>query len=111
MQKADGGASSPTLERNDSFGSIASRLESLIAQVRAGIEVIEAAIDREAGCADADDTGIFVLDDLTPRYAKAHAALHACDARLGDALQFLRDDTMPTGREAGSRVVRLVARV
>jgi hypothetical protein len=111
MQKADGGVRSQTLDRNDSLGSIASSLESLIAQVRAGIKVIETAIDHEAGGDQEEAAGIFVLDDVMPRYANANAALHACEARLGDALKFLRDDTTSTARvETGSRVVRLIAR-
>jgi hypothetical protein len=32
-----------------------------------------------------------VLDDVTPRYAKASAALRACDEDLGAVLHFLLD--------------------
>jgi hypothetical protein len=32
-----------------------------------------------------------VLDDVTPRHAKASAALKACDAGLGAALDLLLD--------------------
>jgi hypothetical protein len=35
--------------------------------------------------------GIIVLDDVTPRHAKASAALKACDAGLGAALDLLLD--------------------
>jgi hypothetical protein len=113
MQKANGGVRNLAEDRNDSFGSIASNLESLIAQVQAGIKAIETAIDREA-CRGNDEmrAGIFVLDDVMPRYAKANAALHECDASLGDALRVLRDGTMLAPRaEAGSRVLRLTARI
>lgn len=34
-------------------------------------------------------TGIFVLDDVTPRYATASAALNACRAGLGRTPQYL----------------------
>jgi hypothetical protein len=40
-----------------------------------------------------------VLDDITPRYAKATAALRACNASLGVALQFL-PDTKTSGPRA-----------
>ena len=37
---------------------------------------------------------VVVLDDVTPRYLKAGAALKACDAGLGVALHFLREPTV-----------------
>jgi hypothetical protein len=113
MQKAARGVRNPAEGRNDGFGWIESNLESLIAQVHASIRVIETAIDREASCAPEENTGgIFVLDDVMPRYAQANAALLACDASLGAALAFLRDGSTSTPRaEAGSRMARLSARV
>jgi hypothetical protein len=36
-------------------------------------------------------TAIVVLDDVTPRYDAANAALHACRAELGHALQKLSE--------------------
>jgi len=38
-------------------------------------------------------TNIIVLDDISPRYIKADAALHACDVNLGIALRSLLDSS------------------
>jgi hypothetical protein len=55
------------------------------------IEHVEASL-REASLGRADaSANIFVLDDVTPRYAKAGAALKACNAGLGIVLEFLLD--------------------
>ncbi|MGA7804981.1 hypothetical protein [Bradyrhizobium sp.] len=110
MRKANGGVRNQDDNRTDSFGAIASNLEQLIAQVRASIGVIETMVMREAYGGNEENTAdIFVLDDVMPRYAKANAALHECDASLADALRLLRDDTapQPTPRQAG--VVGLAA--
>jgi hypothetical protein len=108
MQKAaTGGVRNPAEVRNDGLGSIASSFDALIAHVKAAIEVIETAIECESACKNQPDIdGIFVLDDVMPRYAKARAELHACDASLNAALTFLREDTTPT---RSCRAVRLVA--
>ena len=45
------------------------------------------------------DANIIVLDDVTPRYAKANAALNACNAGLGEALRFLLETDEATNRE------------
>jgi len=41
-------------------------------------------------------TEIVVLDDVTPRFATASAALNACRAELGQALQNLSESGDPT---------------
>lgn len=76
----------------DSRQLIAAELRSLIARIEISMRLIDAAMKPEdiepvhdsviAGSAD-----IFVLDDVTPRYATASAALNACRAELGHALQ------------------------
>ena len=92
QNSADSGLPAPSEGRNDSFASIVLNLASLIQHVQASIELIETAIDQES---HADDQGIcadiVVLDDVTPRYAKATAALSACNASLGVAMEFLLD--------------------
>ncbi len=40
-------------------------------------------------------TEIVVLDDVTPRYATVGAALNACRAELGNALQNLSESGNP----------------
>lgn len=83
---------------------IVADLRSLIAQIERSMRLIDAAMMEaeqtglsEAGPAqenDRDRAGsidIFVLDDVTPRYATASAALNACRAGLGHALQCLSE--------------------
>jgi hypothetical protein len=91
---AGGGIETPPDDRNHTCRSVASDLESLIDHVQASLRLIESAIDRET-CAGNHDaaSNIIVLDDVTPRYAKASTALKACDAGLGIALHFLLDSS------------------
>jgi len=85
-------ASTAVSERDDSFSSVVSDLISLMGHVQASIKLIEAAIVREAGPGDLDDVAdVVVLDDVTPCYAKANAALIACNVSLSTALQSLLD--------------------
>jgi hypothetical protein len=76
---------------SDAYQSIVLDLMSLIGQVHANLLRIENAIARETSLApgEAVDAGVIVLDDVTPRYAKAGEVLKACVADLGVALEFL----------------------
>ena len=68
---------------------IAADLRFLIAQVETSMRLIEAATapgDELSGSSD-----VFVLDDVTPHYATASAALEACKSCLGLALQSLSE--------------------
>jgi hypothetical protein len=89
MQNA-GSGSARSGDRNDSRHSIVSDLVSLIEHVQASMGLIESAIAMEAapgrGQVAAD---LVVLDDVTPRYQNARAALSTCNARLGMALLLL----------------------
>ena len=88
----DGGVPGPSGDRNDSNHAIVSQLISLIGQVQAGVKQLEAAIARESAPGNQDTAGnVYVLDDVTPRYVKANAALSACNAGLGVALHCLLD--------------------
>ena len=93
MQNAAGdGVAISSEDRNDAYRSIVSDLGSLIAHVQASLELIEQAIARETAPGDQETSAnVIVLDDVTPRYAKASAALRACDEELGAALHFLVD--------------------
>jgi hypothetical protein len=74
----------------DTYRSIVADLVSLIGHVQASLQLIETAIAREQTLGDHDASAcIVVLDDVTPRYANASAALKACDAGLGAALELL----------------------
>lgn len=89
---AGGGTASPFGDRNEGHHSIVSELVSLIAHVQASMELLEAAVARESVPGSQEAAGnVFVLDDVTPRYLKASAALSACNASLGVALHYLQD--------------------
>jgi len=80
----------------DAYLSIVSELVSLIGHVQASQKLIEQAIAREASLDDLDAcTGVIVLDDVTPRYLTAAAALKACRMDLGVALDLLLDSGVP----------------
>ncbi|UPJ58513.1 hypothetical protein [Bradyrhizobium sp. 192] len=80
----------------DSRQLIAAELRSLIARIDISVRLIDAAMKPEqvepvSDSAIAGSTEIFVLDDVTPRYATASAALNACRAGLCHALQSLSE--------------------
>ncbi len=76
--------------RNDSHGSVVSDLISLIEHMQASMKMLEVAIARELPLAGQEvGDNVIVLDDVTPCYVKANAALHACKAGLGVVLHFL----------------------
>jgi hypothetical protein len=83
-------------DRQDAHLSIVSDLLSLIGHIQTSQELIELAIVREASLDDLDAcTGVTVLDDVTPRYLAAAAALKACRMDLGVALDLLLDSGGP----------------
>lgn len=77
----------------DSDQLIAAELRSLIARIEISMRLINAAMEPEHDSAIVDavsgSTEIIVLDDVTPRYVTASAALNACRAELVQALQKL----------------------
>lgn len=97
----------------DSRQLIAADLRSLIARIESSMRLIDAAM-MEAGRSEegllemgllemgglthgdpAGSADIFALGDVTPRYATASAALNACRAGLGHALQCLSESGGP----------------
>ena len=83
----------------ESYRSIVADLVALIGHVQASLQLIETAIAREEVLGGQDaSAGFIVLDDVTPRYAKASDALKACDAGLGAALDVLLDSETATRR-------------
>jgi hypothetical protein len=91
---------------NDCYSSIISNLRSLVEQVRANMKLIESAIAGEASLGNQETAAnIVVLDDLTPRYMTANAALSACNVRLGIVLDLLRD-VRASKQEAAPKVSR-----
>jgi hypothetical protein len=113
---ADVGASAPSDGLHDSYHAIVSDLVSLVAQLQSSIKLIESAMVREAPLGNQEFLrNIVVLDDVTPRYAKANAALNAASAGLRVALHFLvdaRPSKYPTDEAAGRerRPVRSIGR-
>lgn len=97
MRNAASDASTQSGGRNDRFNSIVSDLGFLTAHVRASIDLIETAIARDALLGNQEiSANVVVLDDVTPRYVNANAALNTCQAGLGVALHFLMDDKPAT---------------
>jgi hypothetical protein len=92
MQNASGVGTSA--KRDDSHHSIVSDIASLIERVQASMKLIESAIVRDAPLGNQEIAAdVVVLDDVTPGYVRAHAALNASNASLGVALHVLLDAT------------------
>jgi hypothetical protein len=106
MQNATGGGTAALPEdRNDFHGAIVSDLVSLIAHVHACMDLIESTIPAEVPLGYQEiGSNVVVLDDLTPRYASARAALNSCQTHLGAALRVLQNTRtpQPETRAAGS---------
>ncbi|MBR0822519.1 hypothetical protein [Bradyrhizobium liaoningense] len=79
----------------DSQRLIAADLRLLIAQIETSMRRIAAAMDQEHSNDPEGSADVFILDDVTPRYASANAALNACRAGLGHALQCLSGSGNP----------------
>ena len=95
MQNPEGGGiANQADDRNDAYRSVVSDLVSLIERVQASRRLIEEAIAREASLGSPDGD-IIVLDDVTPPFVKATAALNACDKNLALALHSLLDSKAP----------------
>ena len=84
MQNPQGGgiAIEPD-DRNNAYRSVVSDVISLIEHVQASLRLIEQEIARETASGGQEtSTNVIVLDDVTPPYVRATAALKACDANL-----------------------------
>lgn len=87
------------MAETDSRQLIAAELRSLIARIEISVRLVDAAMEPEDDSAIlsaiSGSTEIVVLDDITPRYATVGAALNACRAELGNALQNLSESGNP----------------
>jgi hypothetical protein len=87
------------MAETDNRQLIAAELRSLIARIEISMRLIDAAMEAEDDSAISGailgSTEIVVLDDVTPRYATASAALNTCRAELGNALQNLSESDNP----------------
>jgi hypothetical protein len=64
---------------------------TLIEHVQASMKLLESAIASESAPDGQEAANVVILDDVTPRYAQASAALNSCNASLGVALHVLQD--------------------
>ena len=85
-------------DQNATYCAVLSDLVSLIEHVQKSLRLIEQTIARETSPemtpgSPESSTNIIVLDDISPRYVKADAALQACDVNLGIALRSLMDSS------------------
>ena len=92
------------MAETDSRQLIAAELRSLIARIEISMRLIDAAMTSEGLEQDGDSailndilgsSEIVVLDDVTPRFATASAALNACRAELDHALEKLSESANP----------------
>jgi hypothetical protein len=91
MQNARRGESQPD-SQNDHYRSVVSNLVSLIEHLKASTKLLELAIARETASGGQEPhDNVVVLDDVTPCYLRANAALNACNAGLAAALHSLLD--------------------
>ncbi len=97
MQNATAQEVVPPNDRDEGFYAVVSDLVSLTDRVQASIKLLER-VQAQQGAAEAELADLVVLDDVTPLYAKAGAALDACNASLSSALQFLIQSTTPAPR-------------
>jgi hypothetical protein len=76
--------------RNESCRSVVANLVTLIEHLSVSRNVLELAIGRETAraCLDMDEEFV-VLDDITPYYLSANAALNACHAAVAMTLHAL----------------------
>lgn len=88
------------MAETDSRQLIVAELRSLIARIEISVRLIDAAMtsddmepedDNAILTASSGSIEIVLLDDVTPRYATASAALNTCRAELGHALQKLSE--------------------
>ena len=78
--------------QNDACGTVVSELVNLIEHVQTSLRLIERAIACEMPLGSFESSAnVIVIDDVSPRYTKATAALQACDANLSIALCSLLD--------------------
>jgi hypothetical protein len=93
MQNAAGdGVAEAAHDQNDAYRAVVSDLVSLVEHVQNSLRLIEQMIAGETSpCSSESSTNVIVLDDVSPRYMKAAAAVQACDVNLGIALRSLLD--------------------
>lgn len=96
-------------DQSDAYHAVVSNLVSLAEHVQKCLRLIEQTIAAETPLGGPESSAnVIVLDDVSPRYAKAAAAVQACDVNLDIALRSLLDagdgDRFTAGRPAPSLI-------
>jgi hypothetical protein len=93
MQNATGDAHQRAPHDQDhEYHAVVADLVKLIEHVQSSLRLIERAIAEEAAAGGLESSGnVVVLDDVSPRYMTATAALQACEANLDIARHSLRN--------------------
>lgn len=90
MPNAAGGVRERSPHDQEEDRAVAADLVRLIEHVRSSLRSIEQTIAGEATTDDPESFGnVVVLDDVSPRYLSATAALRACEANLDIAFRSL----------------------
>jgi hypothetical protein len=93
-------------DRNGAYRAVVADLVSLAERVQKSLHLIEQTIAGETPLGSPESsTNMIVLHDVSPRYVRAAAAVHACDVNLAIALRSLLDlgdDGRLTDRSAPS---------
>ena len=100
-------------DRDDVYRSVIADLAGLAERIQASLALVEQAIAVEMSAGKEDMAAdIIVLDDVTPGYVRAGAALKASGASLGLALHLLQEPmTVAVGGAASdARAVHAPAR-
>lgn len=88
-------------ERSEIHRAVVAELAAAIDHVGKSLRLMDEAIASDHAIDEAHADEVIVLDDVTPAYARAHAALRECSARLEVALHLLQSspiaDVMPVG--------------
>jgi hypothetical protein len=84
-------------ELQNAAGSICSDLIGLMTHLQTSIAFSERAMATFSLDDEYVAGSVYILDDVTPRYATANAALNACQAALGEALCHLLEARMSGG--------------
>jgi len=81
--------------RDQKYRTVVSDLASVIEQVRSSLRLVESEIAGETSCVEPTADNVFVLDDVTPGYARACAVLRECEAGLSATLHLLQESVAP----------------
>jgi hypothetical protein len=97
-------------DQDDVYRSVVADLTGLTERIQASLALVEQAIAVEMSAGREDMAAdIIVLDDVTPGYVRASAALKASGASLGLALHLLQEP-MTVGVGGAARAVHAPAR-